>query len=214
MNTQDTLKAGAGTVLLNGHVPGEDPEEAETPEKKKSKTSGIIKDLIEIALIILAAFLFVKFIAVRSVVDGDSMNPMLHDGDNLMLEKVSYYFHGPERFDIIVFELKDDPGTHYIKRVIGLPGETVQIIDGYVYINDEKLDSDVYGNEIIKEAYLARRPITLGEDEYFVMGDNRNNSTDSRLKSCGNVMKSQIVGKAFVRFWPFSAFGLLSHGES
>ena len=147
--------------------------------------------------------------AVRSVVEGVSMVPTLRHQDNLILEKVSYYFHDPERFDIIVFELESDPGTHYIKRVIGLPGETVQILDGYVYINGSKLEEDVYCSQPIERAYSAKDPITLGPDEFFVLGDNRNNSKDSRSVSVGPVHRSQILGRAFLRFWPITEITFL-----
>ena len=166
------------------------------------------KDLLEMALYLLIAagicFLIIKFIAVRSIVDGGSMNPLLSDGDNLIVQKVSYYFHEPERFDIIVFELKNEPGTHYIKRIVGLPGERVRVADGMVFINGEPLTDDVYGNAPMEKAYRAREEILLGEDEYFVLGDNRNRSQDSRTVYVGNVEKKQILGKAWLRFWPFS----------
>ena len=132
------------------------------------------------------------------------MNPLLSDGDNLIVQKVSYYFHEPERFDIIVFELKNEPGTHYIKRIVGLPGERVRVADGMVFINGEPLTDDVYGNAPMKKAYRAGEEILLGEDEYFVLGDNRNRSQDSRTVYVGNVEKKQILGKAWLRFWPFS----------
>ena len=96
--------------------------------------------------------------------------------------------------------------------MIGLPGETVQIVGGRVYINGELLESDVYGNELMISAGRASQPITLGENEYFVLGDNRNGSADSRLEEVGNVDKSRIIGRAFVRIWPLSQFGLLKHG--
>ena len=166
------------------------------------------KDLLEMALYLLIAagicFLIIKFIAVRSIVDGGSMNPLLSDGDNLIVQKVSYYFHEPERFDIIVFELKNEPGTHYIKRIVGLPGERVRVADGMVFINGEPLKDDVYGNAPMEKAYRAGEEILLGEDEYFVLGDNRNRSQDSRTVYVGNVEKKQILGKAWLRFWPFS----------
>ena len=166
------------------------------------------KDLLEMALYLLVAagicFLIIKFIAVRSIVDGGSMNPLLSDGDNLIVQKVSYYFHEPERFDIIVFELKNEPGTHYIKRIVGLPGERVRVADGMVFINGEPLTDDVYGNAPMEKAYRAGEEILLGEDEYFVLGDNRNRSQDSRTVYVGNVEKKQILGKAWLRFWPFS----------
>ena len=176
----------------------------EEPEK------SFLRDLLELVLYLAAAvvicLLIVNFIAVRSIVDGNSMYPLLNDGDNLIVEKVSYYFHEPERFDVIVFELKNEPGTHYIKRIIGLPGERVRVADGIVYINGEPLTEDVYGREPMEKSYRAAEEITLGEDEYFVLGDNRNHSQDSRTVYVGNVERKQFVGRAWLRFWPFSSF--------
>ena len=141
------------------------------------------------------------------------MEPTLDSGDNLIVDKISYRFRAPERFDIIVFPWKYEESTYYIKRIIGLPGETVQIDEnGTIYINGEVLQES-YGREVIKAEYvgLAAEPITLGEDEYFVMGDNRNNSTDSRSAMVGNIKREDIIGRAWVRIWPFSKFGILKH---
>lgn len=175
---------------------------AADPKKKAEDDEPFWHYLVMLAAVVLIAFLIVKFVAVRSVVDGSSMETTLTDQDNLILEKLSYYFHDPERFDVIVFELKNDPDTHYIKRIIGLPGETVQIKDGFVYINDELLMGDTYCEETINYGYTAVNPITLGPDEYFVMGDNRNHSKDSRSAEVGPIKRSQFIGKAWVRFWP------------
>ena len=100
--------------------------------------------------------------------------------------------------------------TYYIKRIIGLPGETVQIVDGVIYIDGEPLEEN-YGYEPIEDAKRASEPILLGEDEYFVMGDNRNDSSDSRDPAVANVSRSQIIGRAFVRIWPLDRIGLIRH---
>ena len=105
----------------------------------------------------------------------------------------------------------DDESQLFIKRVIGLPGETVQIIDGYVYINGEKLDES-YGSDVMNTAGIAQDPIVLGPDEYFVLGDNRNNSEDSRYAAVGNIKRSDITGRAWLRIWPFDSIGFLNHG--
>lgn len=189
-----------------------DEQSFETVEQPEHKTELIqepapvwkvvLDYVIYLAVVVVCCLLFIRFVAVRSVVDGDSMNPTVLDRDNLIVEKVSYYFRAPDRFDVIVFELKDQPGVHYIKRIIGLPGDTVQVIDGYVYINGEKLDSDVYGKEVMKEAYTAAKPVVLGTDQYFVLGDNRNHSKDSRSAELGPIDRKQFLGRAWIRFWP------------
>ena len=141
------------------------------------------------------------------------METTLSDGDNLIVDKISYRFRDPQRFDIVVFPFKYKENTYYIKRIIGLPGETVQIDEqGNIYINGEKL-VESYGREIIKpeNVGIAAVPIVLGEDEYFVMGDNRNNSTDSRTEIVGNIHRDEIIGRAWIRIWPFSKFGVLKH---
>ncbi|MCD8012648.1 MAG: signal peptidase I, partial [Lachnospiraceae bacterium] len=114
----------------------------------------------------------------------------------------------PQRFDVVVFPFQYQEDTYYIKRIIGLPGETVQIVDGEIYINGDELEES-YGYEEIKNAGLASTEITLGEQEYFVLGDNRNDSTDSREPSVGNITRDQIVGKAVFRVWPFDAIGFV-----
>lgn len=137
------------------------------------------------------------------------MYSTLSNGDSVFVDKLSYRFKDPDRFDIVIFQFLYAEDTYYIKRIIGLPGETVQIKDGKVYINDELLETDIYGYEEINDPGLAEEPITLGEDEYFVMGDNRNGSTDSRKPSVGCVKRDQIIGRAFVRIWPIKNFKFL-----
>ena len=183
-----------------------EPEKTKETREENRKRIGkeILSYVLWMAAVVLICLLFIRYVAVRSVVEGNSMNPTLNDGDNLIVEKVSYYFHQPERFDVIVFKVKHEPNTFFVKRIIGLPGETVQIIDGYVYINGTKLEEDVYGNDVIRNAYTAANPVTLKEDEFFVMGDNRNNSNDSRSVTVGPVNREQFLGHACFRFWPLN----------
>ena len=139
------------------------------------------------------------------------MESTLSNEDHLLVDKISYRFHDPERFDIIVFPFQYDKETYYIKRIIGMPGETVRIDeDGNIYIDEELLEED-YGREVIENPGRAVEPIMLGDDEYFVMGDNRNNSSDSRDPSVGNIHRNDIIGRAFIRIWPLSKFGILKH---
>ena len=132
------------------------------------------------------------------------MEPTLSDGDQLIVENISYYRHDPERFDIVVFPNQN--GVNYIKRIIGLPGETVKIADGYIYINGKLLEES-YGNEPMEEAGIAASGITLAADEFFVLGDNRNASVDSRRSEVGNIRRTDIHGKAWLRFYPFGSAG-------
>ena len=142
---------------------------------------------------------------------GGSMETTLSENDNLIVDKLTYRFNEPKRFDIVVFPYRYEKDTYYIKRVIGLPGETVFIDEeGNIFIDEELLQED-YGKETILDAGRAYEPITLGEDEYFVMGDNRNNSQDSRDPAVGNISGEDIIGRAWVRIWPLNKFGILKH---
>ena len=177
----------------------------------------IMRELLNTAIYLLcvlgAVWLVITFVGQRTEVEGASMENTLHNGDNLIVDKLSYRFHDPERFDIIVFPFQFQDNTYYIKRIIGLPGETVQIMeDGSIYINGEKMEES-YGREVIQPETIGRaaEPIVLGEDEYFVMGDNRNNSSDSRTDIVGNIKREDIIGKAWLRIWPLSDFGVLKH---
>ena len=167
----------------------------------------IMRELLNTAIYLLcvlgAVWLVITFVGQRTEVEGASMENTLHNGDNLIVDKLSYRFHDPERFDIIVFPFQFQDNTYYIKRIIGLPGETVQIMDdGSIYINGEKLEEN-YGMEVIKPETIGRaaEPIELGDDEYFVMGDNRNNSSDSRTDMVGNIKRENIIGKACTGSW-------------
>ena len=185
---------------------------------KKTKPEKIetdkVKDIIGMVvyfLIVVAVMVFVvKFIGQRTVVIGDSMQTTLSDGDNLITDKITYRFRDPKRFDIVVFPFKENTSKLLIKRIIGMPGETVQIKNGKVYINGYELQEN-YGNAVMNDAGIASEPILLGEDEYFVLGDNRNNSQDSRFSSVGNVSRSDLIGRAWVRLWPLDKICLLKH---
>lgn len=181
-------------------------------KKGNRKKRSIVKELFVWILILVigiaAAYIVVQYVGERTAVDGDSMYPALSDGDNLIVDKISYRFTDPKRFDIVVFPFRYQEDTFYIKRVVGLPGETVQIYDGSVYING-KLLNDPYGYEEISNPGLASDAITLGEQEYFVLGDNRNNSSDSREPSVGTITRSELIGKAWIRIWPLDQFGFL-----
>ena len=169
--------------------------------------------------VLLITYVIVTFVGQRTVVKGASMEPTLHGsddrdeskvGDNLIVDKLSYRFHDPERFDIIVFPYQYGGGKEfYIKRIIGLPGETVRIDqNGNIYING-KLLKENYGKETMLNNGRAGSDVYLGSDEYFVLGDNRNNSIDSRWSDVGNVSREDIVGKVVLRIYPFKSFGLI-----
>ena len=175
---------------------------------KKPKYKKFFKSLliwiIEIVLVILAAYLIIEYAVEKTTMMGVSMNTTLNEGDKIIINKLAYIKGEPERFDVIVFsQSKSGHGYYNIKRVIGLPGETVEIVNGAVYINGVQL-KEVIDVEAMRVAGLADEAILLGENEYFVLGDNRNYSEDSRFANIGIVVKNDIIGKAWLRLEPFS----------
>ena len=175
---------------------------------KKPKYKKFFKALliwiVEIVLVILAAYLIIEYAVEKATMMGVSMNTTLQDGNKIIINKLAYFRDDPERYDVIVFsQSKTGHGYYNIKRVIGLPGETVEIVNGAVYINGMKLSEEIK-TEAMRVAGLAAEPITLGENEFFVLGDNRNYSEDSRFANIGIIVKHDIIGKAWIRLEPFS----------
>lgn len=188
-------------------------------DNRNGKLWGILEIIMYCLIAMAVAYLIVTFVGQRTVVDGDSMYNTLSDGDNIIVEKLSYLFGDVERFDIVVFpHIDNNTGeeVYYIKRVIGMPGETIQIADGVVYLID-----DAGNKEILKDSYgyyydgkpmqghQAAQPVEIPEGYYFVLGDNRNNSYDSR--QIGLVKEEDIIGKAWLRFWPIQDFWFIDH---
>ena len=192
-------------------------------EKKYHVHEIILKWIVDITMVVCLSFILATYMLGKTTVVGHSMEPTLENDDSLLVDKVSYCFRQPERYDVIVFEPAiANVSKYYVKRIVGLPGETIQIIDGVVYINGEPLENDVIYSfgledeagkpvepEKIYNAGLAEKPITLGYDEYFVLGDNRNNSEDSRFSNVGNVKYSAIIGRIWAVSSPFARMGLV-----
>lgn len=179
--------------------------------KKKSVGRELLDWIIYIAVIILLTVLIVNFVGIRTKVSGSSMETTLSDGDNLIVDKLSYRFRDPKRYEIVVFPYRYEENTHYIKRIIGLPGETVQVKDGKAYINGKELTSDIYGYAPMEDPGIAAQPLKLADDEYFVLGDNRNHSSDSREETVGIIHRKDLTGRAWVRIFPFKKFGVIKH---
>ena len=198
---------------------------------KPDRSRKLIREIIETALLALLVFLAVRASLQNYLVEGYSMFPTLDHGQHILVDKVSYaevnldrltdfipfwdaepgdvrqVFGGPERGDIIVFHT-GGTGNDLIKRVIGLPGEHVEIVNGTVYINGQRLVEPY-----ITEAWGDTRPlIVIPDRHYYVLGDNRNSSQDSRSGRVGLVPRDRIVGKALLRYWPFSDFSLAPNG--
>ena len=173
--------------------------------------SSEIKEFLQsLAIAAILAFFIITFVAQSFVVDGRSMEPTLHDGERLFVNKFIYRFHPPERGDIIVFSPRGAPKKKYIKRVIGLPGDTIQIKDGRTFVNGEPVKE-----EYIKEPISGRfGPFEVPEESVFVMGDNRNHSADSRYPSIvGYVDYDSISGKAFWVYWPITDMRVIDNYE-
>ena len=174
---------------------------------KQSRVKSWMRELIESVLPALVIVLVVNiFLAQATRVEGQSMEPVLHNNERLIIEKISYRFQEPRRGDIIVLRRAHRSGEPLIKRTIGLPGETVEVKGGQVYIDGESLD----------EAYLDQAtwgtmpPVLVPEEHVFVLGDNRRASNDSR--AFGVVAFDDIIGRAWVRYWPPPEVGLMSRG--
>ena len=176
----------------------------ETRHRSWDWIPSALKLLLQIGLVCFFAFVFVWYFGQKTSNIGDSMNPILKNGDVVLVNRFKYDASSPKRGDIIVFKPNGNEHLHsYIKRIIGLPGETIQIKDNSIYINGKILEENYETNEIT-DAGLASEPIKLAGDEYFVLGDNRQVSDDSRSADIGNVKRSEFEGKAWLILSPRS----------
>ena len=182
-------------------------------KEKKKVNVPIVKEVVawtlECVIVLVIAFVFVYFIGLRTSVLGQSMAPTLENRQEIMINRFIYLLSDPKPGDIVVFLPNGNEKSHYyVKRVIGIPGDTVQIKEGEVYVNGELFeDEDEFAP--ILDAELAAEPVKLEEDEYFVLGDNRNNSQDSRYANIGNVKKEYIIGKAWFIISPYDSMGFI-----
>lgn len=170
-------------------------------QKKKRLNQKMLKDIMELlvggAAAVFLAFVLVFSVGMRTSVIGDSMEPALHNGQEILMNRILYRISTPRRGDVIVFLPNGNQNTHfYVKRVVGLPGETVQIRDGSVYIDGVLLEENELFDKIADPG-IAQNELLLEGDEFFVLGDNRNSSEDSRSGNIGAVKKDDIVGKAW-----------------
>lgn len=165
-----------------------------------------VRELLEtIGSSVLIAAVIMIFIARAYTVNGESMLPTLHNGERLLVDKISYRFIPPARGEIIVFKNPSNQKEQFIKRVIGLPGDKVSIALGVVYVNDQPIEEDY----ILAPARIGFAPQVVPEDTYFVLGDNRNNSEDSRFGRVGFLPRRLIIGRAVWRYWPLNKLSLI-----
>lgn len=158
----------------------------------------------DIIVVIALACFTVHAFGGQITVMGNSMSPLLESGDVVLMNRIGYDLGKPERFDVVVFQREDQKQN--IKRVIGLPGETIQIVDGQILVNGQVMEESEDQKKIAL-AGLAENPVELGEDEYFLLGDNRDSSEDSRFANVGNVKEHQILGKVWFQIYPTVEMG-------
>jgi signal peptidase I len=175
----------------------------EDPEPEKPNFLGVLVDILETLLLSVVLFFLINAVSARIKIDGSSMEPNLHHGEFVIVSKLNYRFGEPERGDVVVFDFPRNITQEYIKRVVGLPGEHIRIEEGYVYVNNLKLS----------EPYIFEEPKYEGEwvvpgNALFVLGDNRNNSSDSH--SWGVVPMNNIIGEALLVYWPPPSWGLIN----
>ena len=171
-----------------------------------NKLRHVVNWIVDIVVVIAFAWFLVYAYGTQIVIAGHSMLPLLASDDVVLMDRLAYDFGNPDRFDVVVFQREDQKMN--VKRVIGLPGETVQIKNDEIYIDGEKLKEPA-GPGRISLAGLAEKPVKLGDDEYFLLGDNRDSSEDSRFANIGNVSRGQIQGKVWFRILPFVKMELI-----
>jgi signal peptidase I len=183
-------------------VPALEPGASE-PQPDAAQGSLLFREIVETLLLTVVIFVLVNTLTGRFRIDGSSMEPNLHDGEYVIVNRIVYRLHPPQRGDIIVF--RRDANREFIKRVIALPGETVEVKGGRVFINGAPLDEPY----IASPSAYTMEPRKVGAGEYFVLGDNRNNSSDSH--NWGTIDSNTIDGKAWVTYWPPKDWGIVPH---
>jgi signal peptidase I len=184
---------------LDINQPSVEPELSQPKERR-----SVLVDILETLVLAVILFLGINLVSARILVDGASMEPTLETGERVIVNRLSYKYGSPQRGDIIVFHFPRNPSEEYIKRVIGLPGDTVQVKNGSVYINNQHLDENYLD---VKTNYTGTWQVPEGQ--LFVLGDNRNNSSDSH--DWGTVPLNYVVGKAILVYWPPNDWGLIQH---
>lgn len=184
---------------------------AKKGKKKKKRISSpvvsMLKTGIFILLVLLICYFLVNYVFRRTIVHNVSMQKTLFEGDNIIMDELSYNLADPKRYDIICFKSYREKDL-LIKRIFGLPGETIRVTEGKIYIDDKEI-RDIKGLDEIEISGLAEDGVTLSDDEYFVIGDNRSESIDSRYSDVGNVRRKDILGKASLVIWPPNRIGII-----
>jgi signal peptidase I len=187
-------------------IGGMHPEPGETvhPDQRGQSLRATVREIVETILLTLAVFFLIRTVVQNFHIDGYSMEPTLHTGQYLIINKLVYLWHQPDRGDIVVFEYPRAPNRDFIKRVIGLPGEKIEVKQSKVYINDKPLEESY----VASPPLYSWGPVVVGPNEYCVLGDNRNNSSDSH--TWGMLPRANIVGQAWLSYWPPQYWGVVS----
>ncbi len=208
VSIQEFLYADPEFTDTKGWISMANKQDIQTDTEEKTSVG---KELFQWVLVIIGAvilaFLIDTFVIVNAQIPSGSMENTIMTGDRVFGNRLAYRFSDPKRFDIIIFKYPDDESQLFIKRIIGLPGETVEIHDGNIYINGS--DTPLEDVDIKEPMEGSFGPYTVPEGCYFVMGDNRNNSRDSRYWENTFVSEDEILGKAVLRYWPLNKMKLL-----
>lgn len=183
------------------------PSEPQLPVAGQASWGAVLREMAETVILALAIFFLLRTVVIQNFrVEGSSMEPNFHDGQFLFINKLAYRLGDPARGDVIVFRYPNDPSRDFIKRIIGLPGETVEVRSGQILINGQSIKDLA----TVNQAGYSYGPVAVGPDEFFVLGDNRPNSSDSH--SWGNLPTDLVIGKVVLSYWPPSDWGLVRHG--
>lgn len=206
LSRADSLASDTSNVAS---VPGENGTlAAQQAGSPPARGSSMLREMVETVVLALVIFFLIRIFVQNFRVDGMSMEPNFHDGQFLLINKLAYKLGEPQRGDVIVFRYPRDPSRDFIKRVVGLPGETVEVVDGQVYVNGQAIQEP----QTIQHAAYNSGPVTLAADEVYVMGDNRPNSSDSH--SWGPLSTDLIIGKVVLSYWPPASWGLVKTPET
>jgi signal peptidase I len=192
--------AGTTASVASGVTTGTPPQ---------ASTWTMVRELIETVVLSLIIFLLIRQVVQNYRIENHSMEPNFYEGQFVLVNKLAYRLGQPERGDVVVFHNPRNTNEDYIKRIIGLPGDSVEVHDGAVFINGEQLGEDFPHNFIPTTEYMP--PVTVADGQLFVMGDNRPNSSDSRV--FGPISQDLAVGKAWLRIWPLDKFGIVEHED-
>jgi signal peptidase I len=170
---------------------------------------GLVRELVETVALALILFLVIRQVVQNYRIESHSMEPNFYEGQFVLVNKLAYRLGEPERGDVVVFHNPNNPDEDYIKRIIGLPGDTVTVVGDDIFINGEQLVQDFVHN--LNPDYETFGPLVVPDSTIFVMGDNRPNSSDSRR--IGPIAEELVVGKAWLRVWPLNTFGTVQHED-